>query len=126
MVRDLMLLSNVFILPSRSETYSLVAQEAILCKNFIILNFDFSPMRSIYGENAKYFKFSSGIDALSGMDGETNTKYGDEDAYFGYIARYINYELANNRVLALNTKIRKERNLKTVFRNHLEPLLYGK
>lgn len=125
MIRDLMLISNVFILPSKSETYSLIAQEAMLAKNFIILNLDFSPMRSIYKEYPKYFQFSSNINALTGYDGETTTKYDNEDDYFGWIARYINYELTNNRVLAGSTFIRKERNLKAVFRNFLEPLLYG-
>lgn len=124
-VRDFMLLSNVFILPSKSETYSLIAQEAAICKNFVILNADFPPMRSIYGQHPKYFQFSSNINALTGMDGETTTKYEDENAYYGDIARYVIYELTNNRVLALATKLRKDRNVKSVFRNYLEPLLYA-
>lgn len=125
MVRDLMLISNVFVLPSKSETYSLVAQESMLCRNFCILNFDFSPMRSIYREFPKYFQFSANINALTGYDGETTTRYSDEDGYFADIARYVIYELTNNRVLAGSTFIRKERNLKAVFRNFLEPLLYA-
>jgi len=125
MVRDLTLISNVFTLPSKSETYSLVAQEAMLCRNFCVLNFDFSPMRSIYREYPKYFQFSSNINALTGFDGETTTKYSDEDGYFADIARYIIYELTNNRVLAGSAFIRKERNLKAVLRSYFEPLLYA-
>lgn len=123
-VRDLFLISNVFILPSKSETYSLVAQEAAVCGNFIILNFDFPPMRSIYGDDPKYFKFSSNIDINTGTDGNTDTSYDDEDGYFEYIAQYIIAELANNRIVSLRDKLRKERNLHSVFKNHLEPLLY--
>lgn len=126
MIRDLMLLSNVFILPSRSETYSLIAQEAMLCGNFIILNQDFPPFRSIYGSKCpKYFQFSSNINAITGYDGNTDTKYENENAYWSDIAKYIIYELSNNRALAGSTVIRKEKNLKTVFKNQLEPLLYA-
>ena len=75
MVRDLFNISNIFLLPSRSETYSLIAQEASICGNLILLNFDFPAMRSIYGEQAMYFKFSSNVDALNGLDGETITDY---------------------------------------------------
>jgi len=124
MVKDFMCISNVFILPSRSETFSLVAQEAGLTGNFMVLNFDFPPMRSIYGDYPIYRKFSSNINVNDGMDGETNTKYGDEDAYFRDIAGYINYMLEHDRVLAMRTKIRKDFNMHAVFKKYLEPLMY--
>ena len=41
------------------------------------------------------------------------------------MAAAICYELDNNRVLSLKDKLRKERNLDYVFRNHLEPLIYA-
>jgi len=125
MIRDLFNISNVFLLPSRSETYSLIAQEASICGNLILLNFDFPPMRSIYGDNALYFKFSSNIDALTGLDGETLTDYKGGEQYFDDMAKVICYELDNNRVIALKDKLRKERNIDYVFKNHFEPLLYG-
>lgn len=126
MVRDLMLLSNVFILPSRSETYSLVAQEAALCGNLLILNFDFPPMRGIYGEDPLYFKFSSNIDAMTGFDGDTSVEYHpNADAYCRDIAMRIVYELQTNRVLHLKTFLRQKRNLDYVFKQHWEPLLYA-
>lgn len=123
-VRDLMSVANVFMLPSRSETYSLVTQEAILTGSFIILNHDFPPFRSIFGDYPKYFQFSSNI-GMNGYDGQTNTTYANVGQYFDGIASYIDYMLIHDRVLALKTKIRKERNLYAVFKNHLEPLLFG-
>jgi glycosyltransferase involved in cell wall biosynthesis len=125
MIRDLFNISNVFLLPSRSETYSLIAQEASICGNLLLLNFDFPPMRSIYGDNAIYLKFSSNVDALTGLDGETTTEYKGGEKYFDDAAKAICYELDNNRVVAVRDKLRKERNLDTVFKEHLEPLLYG-
>ena len=124
MVKDFMCISNVFILPSRSETFSLVAQEAGITGNFMILNFDFPPMRSIYGDSPVYRKFSSNINITDGMDGETNTKFGDTDAYFRDMAGYICYMLQNNSILSMKTKIRKEFNMKSVFKKFLEPLMY--
>jgi glycosyltransferase involved in cell wall biosynthesis len=125
MVRDLFNISNLFLLPSRSETYSLIAQEAAICGNLIMLNFDFPAMRSIYGEQALYFKFSSNVDALTGLDGETLTDYKGGEQYFDDMAKAICYELDNNRLISLRDKLRKERNLDYVFREHFEPLLYG-
>lgn len=123
-VKDLMMISNVFMLPSRSETYSLIAQEAILCGNFVILNQDFLPFRSIFGDLPKYFQFSGNI-GIDGYDGSIDTKYGNVQAYFNDIAAYICYMITYDKVLALKTKIRKERNIYTVFKSYLEPLLYA-
>ena len=121
-IQELFEFTNVFILPSRSETYSLVAQEAAAKRNFLVLNQDFPPFRSIYGEAPLYRQFSSNIDSQSGMDGETNTNYNDEVSYYKDIANYICYVQEHTRVLALFNKIRKERNLKYVFQHNIEPL----
>lgn len=115
-------ISNTFILSSKTETYSLIAQEAAAHRNFCILNFDFPPFRSIYGDAPYYLKFSSGMDANTGLDGETTTKYADEKLYWRDAANYIVYVQEHTRVLALSNKIRKERNLDFVFRHHIEPL----
>ncbi len=133
MVRDLMLLSNVFVMPSRSETYSLIAQEAALCGAFLILNWDFQPFLSIYGEHAAYYKFSSNIDYMDrhlpppppGEVYATNTDYGDKDAYFRGLALRIAFELDHNPVMNQMTRVRKLRNPDYVFRRYIEPLFHS-
>ena len=122
MVRDLYLLANVFVCPSRSETYSLVTQEAALCGSFLILNQDLPPLRDIYGNKAAFYQFSSNVDALTAQDGTTDTEYGDIDLYFHDIALRVAYELDNNPVLAQKTRIRKERSPDYIFRRFIEPL----
>ena len=122
-VLDLFTLSNFFMLPSKSETYSLVAQEAMMRGNFCILNHDFPPMRSIYGKHAIYRQFSSNI-GFDGFDGEIKTEYGDIDEYMRMIARNIKYYLENNKVVSGKTFVRKERNPDAVFASYLEPLLF--
>lgn len=122
-VNQLMIMQNVMVMPSRSESYSLVTQEAALSFSVGVLNQDFPPFRDIFGVGPFYKKFSSNLDILTGLDGDTTTKYNNERAYFEDIAGSVNYELKNNRVLTWNIKLRKERNLDYVFRNELEPLL---
>ena len=123
-IHDLFELSNVFILPSKSETYSLVAQEAALLGNLLVLNHDFAPFRDIYGKNAIYKQFSSNI-GFDGLDGDITTKYGDERGYFHDVAMRIKYELENNMVLAQQKRLRKERNPLHIFRAELEPLFHA-
>ncbi len=121
-VLDFFTLSNVFCLPSKSETYSLVAQEAMLKGNFCILNHDFAPMRQIYGKNAIYRQFSSNI-GFDGYDGEIQTAYGDVDDYFRGIATNLRYWLENDKTLRAKTWVRTVRNPDYVFREFIEPLL---
>lgn len=139
-VLDLFTLSNFFIMPSKSETYSLVAQEAMLRGNFCIMNHDFAPFRQIYGKHAIYRQFSSNI-GFDGFDGNLVTDYGDgvEDApdggrvinmgskadeYMRNIALNMSYYLENNKVISGKTFVRRDRNPDAVFRMFLEPLLY--
>jgi glycosyltransferase involved in cell wall biosynthesis len=144
-VANIQQLCNVYIHPSRSETYSLTTQEAGIAGSVIVLNQDFPPFRSIYGPNAIYRKFSSNWDVLADLNHSyeetdqggtvTETKYGPEDvpdeqrrgfeeAYHretaGMIARRLRTDLASS----MQIKLRTERSLGAVFKNYLEPLLY--
>jgi glycosyltransferase involved in cell wall biosynthesis len=134
-VMALMRLSNVFVMPSVSESYSLVTQEAGLNKVVAVLNFDFPPFRDIFGPNAIYRKYSSNIDIMNGMDGNTNTNYGPGNAapeerksherrYHIETAGQVAAKLRGYKDLALSVFLRKYRNLDYVFKHELEPLLY--
>lgn len=123
-IHDLFELSNVFMMPSKSETYSLVAQEAALLGNVLVLNHDFAPFRDIYGKDAIYKQFSANI-GFNGLDGDISTTYGDEKAYFHDVAMRIKYELENNMVLAQQKRLRKYRGPQYIFKNELEPLFYN-
>lgn len=123
-VRDMMLASNIFMLPSTSETYSFIAQEAMICKNFIILNRDFPPIRSVYGDAPMYKPFSSAINALDGFDGETKTTMNNENSWYHGLAQNIMYFLERDSALQLQTLVRTKRNSNYIFHMQLEPLLY--
>ena len=133
-VLSLMRLSNVFIMPSKSESYSLITQEAGMNKCVMVLNQDFSPFRDIFGPNAIFRKYSSNIDVMNGMDGVTNTNYGPDEAapeergtyernYHKETAGMIASQLKNKN-LAMSIFLRKYRNLDYVFKQELQPLFY--
>lgn len=122
-VLELFTLSNVFVLPSKSETYSLIAQEAMLKGNLCLLNQDFAPFRQIYGKNALYKQFDGANIAISGFNGEINTNHSDEKEYYRSIASNIAYYLENEHVLRAKTWVRTRRNPDYVFRNFMEPLI---
>lgn len=58
-VMELFDFTNVYIHASESETYCLVAHEAFLKGNLVCLNFDWEPMKELFGNNAIYFDFGS-------------------------------------------------------------------
>lgn len=122
-VLDFLTLSNIFVMPSKSETYSLITQEAMMRGNFCILNYDFIPFRQIFGDYAIYRPFSANVN-FQGMDGEIKTEYTNPEAFFDRIALNIKYWLTHDKTLKAKTWVRKERNLDHVFHTYLEPLLF--
>lgn len=122
-VLELFTLSNVFICPSRSETYSLTTQEAMLKGNLCILNYDFPAFRQIYGKNALYRQFDGAEVALSGEDGKTDTTHSDIDSHYRNMATNLKYWLEQDKVLRAKTWVRTKRNPDYVFGNYIQPLL---
>lgn len=119
-------LCNVFLFPSKSETYSLVTQEALGMGNFCILNHDFAPLRQIYGTNAIYKPFSSNI-AFDGYNGAIDTSYGDDnkdiDGFFKDLASATVYYVTHEKTNSGKVFVRTKRNYDYIFNNYLEPLL---
>lgn len=122
-VADFFHLSNIFVGASVSESYSLITQEAGIAGTAMVLNFDFPPFRDIFGWEPYQAKFSSNIDIMTGLDGNTTTTPKDEKDWFLSLAKCLNYELIHNRVLSLKTRLRRDRNLDAIFVNQLEPLI---
>ena len=122
-VLDLFVLSNVFLLASKSETYSLIAQEAMLKGNFAILNHDFAPFRQIYGKNALYKQFDGANIDMAGYNGEIKTTPDNLLNYYSDMAKALKYYLENDKVIRAKTWVRTKRNPDAVFQNYIEPLI---
>lgn len=114
-VMDLFHLSDIYVHPSASETYSLVCQEAAISGNLLVLNDDFPAMREVYGDDALYVKFSST---------HFHTIHTpSEHAYYAQVARDILTLLDTYPTLAQRRRIRRTRNPDAVFTQFLRPLL---
>jgi len=123
-ILDLFTLSNVFLLPSRSETYSLITQEAMLKGNLCLLNYDFPAFRQIYGKNALYRQFDGAEVGMDGFDGKIDTSHSNPDDY--YLNRFalpIKAWIENDIVLRAKTWVRTKRNPDYVFKTYIQPLL---
>ncbi len=69
LVRDLLLLSNVFIHPSAAEAHSLTLLEAACMKNLCVLNADVPSFRDVAGEHAVWL--NCGALGAAGVDERT-------------------------------------------------------
>lgn len=114
-VRDLFILSNVFIFPSVSENCPLVLLEAMAGKNLLVLNQSFPAMHDFAGRYAFYFRFGSLLDSPQFPRGE--------DLYMSDIAKIIINELNNDKVLGAATKVRQNFNIDYIFKQQLEPAI---
>jgi glycosyltransferase involved in cell wall biosynthesis len=115
-VLDLFHITNLYVHPSGSETYSLVCQEAASCGNLLFLNDDFPAMRDVYGTDAHYIKFSSTL--------FTTTHRPSEQAYYAGVARKIIGLLDEEKGVHHKTRLRQTRSPQAVFCQRLEPLLH--
>jgi hypothetical protein len=113
-VMELMDLSNVYVHPSRVETYSLVVHEAALRGCLLVLNHDFPPMRELFGRNAIYMDFGSD---------RANRQYLDEQEFWDGEALRLISELRENRAAWVKTVARREWTPKAMFKD-FEPMLY--
>lgn len=115
-VTELMDLSNVYIHPSRAETYSLAVHEAILRGKLVCLNGDFPAMVELFGESAIYFDFGSDRVAR---------EYRTEQDFWDDEAMRLIAEIKQNRGLIAQTKARREWRPEAMWRE-FESLLYLK
>ena len=114
-VLELMDFSNVYIHPSRVETYSLVVHEAALRGNLLVLNYDFPVMRELYGDGAIYMDFGSD---------RTDRKYSpDEQAFWNDEAKRLMGELGQNRAIKMKRKAMREWSPQAMAKKFI-PLLY--
>jgi len=125
-ISDMFRLSNVFIMASSSESYSLITQEAGLMGVASMINFDFPPFIDIFGYSPYWGKFSSNINVMYAEDGDTTTTVNNKDEFYKSLAGKLIYEVDNNRAIVLRDNLRKYRNHNYVFKYELENLLYYK
>lgn len=115
-VRNLFLLSNLFLFPSVSENCPLVLLEAMAGKNILVLNQSFPPIKDFGKEDAMYFGFGSLLEK------DRDFPLG-EDTYYKDIATLIISQYNQEKSIKAQTRLRREFNIDYIFRNQLEPAI---
>lgn len=121
-VRDLYLLSNVFVFPSVSENCPLVLLEAMASKNILVLNEDFPAFKDFGQSNAIYFRFSSLVAPAPDFPN-------GEDNYYKDIATLIIDQYEQHKAIKAQTRVRREFNIDAIWERQLLPAIlniYGK
>lgn len=128
-VKALFEMSNLFALPSNSETFSLIAQEAAMTGNLLVLNADFPPILPLY-EKALTLPFGSVLHPdvqyfrhVKTADGK-ETKVLDDQLFWDDQARLVVLPAMESQLnLQLRKQILRERWPSRVWAEHLEPLI---
>ena len=105
-VKDLFLSANVFVFPSVTEASSLTLFEASLTYNLIFLNRCVESFREFTTELTYFIDFEK-----------------DENKWLKDIYNCILYELNYNKILSQRQYVLKNFNNKSLFENHIFPLL---
>jgi hypothetical protein len=115
MIRELFQLSNVFIFPTREETFGLVLPEAALCGSTItVLNGSLDMMHEVSGYNALYFDFGSF---------HCGVEHGNLDRLLRDIALIVLGRILVNESVRLKTYMRRHYNYDYLYKRYYAPIL---
>jgi len=114
MIRELLLCSNLFIFPTREESFGLVVPEAALHGVQLVLNRSLTQQYEVAGHNALFFDFGS-------YRHEHHNKMGDR--YYAEIAIIILGKMAKSDVIRSKTFARKCYNMDYLYRTEYEPVM---
>ena len=118
-VRDLMLISNLFIFPSISEVCPNVLLEASITKQLIVVNRDFPALFDFAEDGKTCLAYDFGSLIKSGF------RYRTADGYDN-LAKEVNEHLVHSKINQQFLKIKRVTNIDTIYNRQLEPLLYEK
>jgi len=115
MLRELFQCSNLFIFPTREESFGLVAPEAALAGGVLmVLNKSLSMMFEVMGFSGLYLDFGSYHQTF---------KPENEDAYFNEVASIILGRMKQNETINSKTFVRKKYNWDSLYLNAYQPVM---
>lgn len=115
MIRELLQLSNVFVFPTREETFGLVLPEAALCGSpIVVLNGSLDMMHEVSGYNATYFDFGSFHCVV---------KHNNLDLLLRDVALIVLGRLLANESVRLKTFMRRHYNMDYLYKRYYAPIL---
>lgn len=113
-LRELMLLSNLFMFPTVGESFGLVAPEAALCGNYLVLNRDLEVLQEIFAHQGAYFHFGStyrGFDPAEGWE-----------RYLDGVSMAVVSRMKRNEAVQTATFARQRLNMDYLYFQQYEPL----
>lgn len=113
MLRELFLCSNVFIFPTREETFGLVLPEACLCGVMPVLNKSLDMMREIGGGFGSYHDFGSNT---------RQHRIEDEKKYYSDLAMILLGRMKENESIMAKTFHRMNYNWDALYRKEYAPI----
>lgn len=121
---DLMHLSDLFILPSKSESASLIMLEAALCKNLIVLNDDLWMAQEFGGQKINGNTSSRCLYSSYGsLSREIGNYLPTEEGWYENQALEIHNLQQANQAIQFFKFVRKRHNSKWIYFNELLPLI---
>ena len=111
MIRELFLLSNLFIFPTREESFGLVVPEAALSGCFLVLNKSLQMQVEVSGNTAIYFDFGS-------FHQEHHVQ---SDKYFNDIGFVVAGRMKENEALMSSTFARQTYNMDSLYHKFYFP-----
>lgn len=115
MVRELFQLSNLFILPTREESFCLVLPEAALSSGcLLVLNKSLEVLAEVSGGNALFYDFGSYNKPFNNAAG---------DKYYVDIARAVMAKMITNEAIRARSYIRQTYNWDRLYEVEYKPLL---
>lgn len=115
MIRELFMLSNVFVFLTKEETFGLVLPEAALCGcPIVVLNSSLDMMHEVSGYNALYFPFGSF---------HCEVQHDNLDGLLRDIALIITGRILVNESVRLKTFVRRHYNYDYLYKRYYAPIL---
>jgi len=112
-IRDLLLLSNLFVFPSREESFGLVVAESGLSGALLVLNRSLQMQMEISGMTGLYFDFGSYTN---------NFNVVDEEKYYLDIAKIIIGKAEQDNAIKSKTFFRQHNNWTALYKSAYLPI----
>ena len=120
-VRDMLMIGDIYISPSQTETFSLAMIEAAACKNLLVLNEDLTVYKELAGDRAEYILNGS----CWGGTQVTRNFDPSKDQYYLERAKDITETLKKNKAIQQHRHVLKYYNQEWVWNNQLKPLIFN-